>query len=497
LTHSVSAPARPALLERSSLVREDLFIAGGWRPSANGTRFDVADPATGSTIARVAAATPADVEDAVTAAEGAFASWATLPAPERSAILRSWHRLMLEHVDELAAILTAEQGKPLAEAAGEIRYGAAFIEWYAEEAKRLYGETVPTNARGRRILTLRQPAGVAAAITPWNFPMAMIARKAGPALAAGCTLVIKPAEETPLSALALAELARRAGVPGGVLNVVTGDPDLIGEVLTSSTAVRVLSFTGSTEVGRLLLERCAATVKRVALELGGNAPLIVFDDADLELAVEGAIASKFRNAGQTCVCANRLIVQDGIHTAFVERLETAVAALRVGSGFDAGVEQGPLINDAALRKVEAHLDDAVAHGARVTVGGSRHELGGTFFEPTVVVGATPAMRLSQEETFGPVAPVFRFSTEEEALRLANGTESGLAAYFFTRDLGRMFRVGEGLEFGVVAVNTGAFSYEGAPFGGVKQSGLGREGSRHGVDEYVELKYLCVEGIGGT
>src|SRR5581483_2472545 len=375
--------------------------------------------------------------------------------------------------------------KPLREAAGEIRYGAAFLEWYAEEGKRLYGETIPTNASGRRALTIRQPVGVAASITPWNFPMAMIARKAGPALAAGCTLVVKPADETPCSALALAELADRAGLPPGVLNVVVGEAEMVGDVLTRSTAVRALSFTGSTAVGRLLLAKSAATVKKVALELGGNAPLIVFDDADLELAVEGAIASKFRNAGQTCVCANRLLVQSGIHDAFVERLGAAVQALRVGNGFDDDVDQGPLISEDALGKVEAHIADACSLGARVAVGGSRHALGGTYFEPTVLVGATPAMRIAHDETFGPVAPVFRFETEAEAIALANGTESGLAAYFFTRDHGRAWRVGEALEFGVVGINTGLISHEGAPFGGVKQSGLGREGSRHGIDEYLD------------
>jgi succinate-semialdehyde dehydrogenase/glutarate-semialdehyde dehydrogenase len=484
----------PPPLEGSTLLKDDLFVGGDWVPASDGARFDVLDPATGALLARVASATERDVEQAIAAASDAFPAWAALPAPRRSSILRDWYELILEHVDELAAILTAEQGKPLAEAAGEIRYGAGFIEWFAEEAKRLYGETIPTNAPGRRVLTIRQPVGVAAAITPWNFPMAMITRKAGPALAAGCTLVLKPAAETPCSALALAELARRAGIPAGVLNVVTGKASLIGEVITRSPAVRALSFTGSTEVGRLLLEQCAPTVKKVALELGGNAPLIVFDDADLERAVAGALASKFRNAGQTCVCANRILVQSGIHDAFVERLEDAVRGLRVGNGFDDGSEQGPLINDGAVAKVEEHIADAVARGARVTVGGGLHERGGTFFEPTVVVGASEDMQIAHDETFGPVAAVFRFETEEEAIRLANSTESGLAAYFFTRDLGRTWRVGDALEFGVVGVNTGLISYEGAPFGGVKQSGLGREGSRHGIDEYLDYKYVCVEGI---
>jgi succinate-semialdehyde dehydrogenase/glutarate-semialdehyde dehydrogenase len=490
-----SADEPLAAVEGSPLLREDLFIGGRWTPASSGERLEVVDPATGATIACVACASREDVERAIEAARRAFPAWADLPAPERSRILRAWFELILEHVDELAAILTAEQGKPLRESAGEIRYGAGFIEWYAEEAKRLYGETIPTNVRGRRILTLREPVGVAATITPWNFPMAMIARKAGPALAAGCTLVVKPASETPCSALALAELAARAGLPAGVLNVVHGEPELVGDVLSRSPVVRALSFTGSTEVGRLLLAKCAATVKKVALELGGNAPLIVFDDADLGLAVEGAMASKFRNAGQTCVCANRILVQAGIHDRFVERLGAAVAGLRVGNGFDPDVDQGPLVSAAAVEKVREHIADAVALGARVTVGGTSHARGGTFFEPTVLVGATAAMRIASEETFGPVAPVFRFEREEEALALANATESGLAAYFFTRDLGRAWRVGEALEFGVIGVNTGLISYEGAPFGGVKQSGLGREGGRHGIDEYLDYKYLCLEGLG--
>ncbi len=414
----------PPPLEGSTLLKDELFVGGAWVPASDGATLDVLDPATGSVLARVASATEADVEGAISAAARAFPAWAALPAPQRAGLLRGWYELILEHVDELAAILTAEQGKPLAEAAGEIRYGAGFIEWYAEEAKRLYGETIPTNAPGRRVLTIRQPVGVAAAITPWNFPMAMITRKAGPALAAGCTLVIKPASETPCSALALAELARRAGLPDGVLNVVVGNAAMIGDVITASPTVRALSFTGSTEIGQLLLEKSARTVKKVALELGGNAPLIVFDDADLDRAVDGAMASKFRNAGQTCVCANRILVQSGIHDAFVERLEAAVSALRVGSGFDGDVEQGPLISAGAVRKVEEHIADAVARGARVTVGGRPHERGGTFFEPTVIVGADAEMLIAHDETFGPVAPVFRFETEEEAIRLANNTEFG-------------------------------------------------------------------------
>jgi succinate-semialdehyde dehydrogenase/glutarate-semialdehyde dehydrogenase len=485
----------PEPLAGSTLLREDLFVDGEWVPASDGARLDVHDPATGALLARVASATGADVRRAIDAAARALPDWAATPAPERGAVLRRWHDLVLEHVEELARILTAEQGKPLAEARGEIRYGATFLEWYAEEAKRVYGDVLPTNVRGRRLLALRQPIGVTAAITPWNFPMAMIARKVAPALAAGCPMIVKPASETPLSALAMAELGRQAGIPAGVLAVVHGEPETVGHELTSSPVVRALSFTGSTEVGKLLMRQCADTVKKVALELGGNAPLIVFDDADLDLAVAGAMASKFRNAGQTCVCANRILVQSGIHDAFVQRFTAAVEQLRVGNGFDDASEQGPLIDEAAVAKVEGHLSDALAGGARVAVGGSRHELGGTFFSPTVVVGATPAMRIAREETFGPVAAVFRFDTEQEAVALANDTPSGLAAYFFTADLGRTFRVGEALEFGVVGVNTGLISYEGAPFGGVKESGIGREGSRYGIDEFVELKYLCVDGIG--
>ncbi len=488
------AAPHPALAG-STLLRQDLFIDGAWTPAESGERLDVVDPASGALVASVASAGAGDVRRAIAAAQAAFPVWSGKPATERSRILRGWFELILDHVDELAAILTAEQGKPLRESVAEIRYGAGFVEWYAEEAKRLYGETIPTNVSGRRLLTLRQPVGVVATITPWNFPMAMIARKAGPALAAGCTLVVKPASETPCSALALAELAARAGLPAGVVNVVHGEPALVGDVLTASPQVRALSFTGSTEVGRLLLAKCAPTVKKVALELGGNAPLIVFDDADLDLAVEGAIASKFRNAGQTCVCANRMIVQAGVHDRFVERLEAAVAGLRVGNGFEPEVDQGPLVSQAAVEKVRDHLADALERGARITVGGRPHPLGGTYFEPTVVLGATSAMKIASEETFGPVAPVFRVESEDEALALANATESGLAAYFFTRDLGRAWRVGERLEFGVVGVNTGLISYEGAPFGGVKQSGLGREGSRHGIDEYLDYKYLCIEGLG--
>jgi succinate-semialdehyde dehydrogenase/glutarate-semialdehyde dehydrogenase len=478
-----------------SLLREQLFVAGAWVDGAGG-RDEVTDPATGDVVAHVARATREDARNAILAADAALAGWSSLPAKARSNVLRAWHDLIVTNVDDLALLLTAEQGKPVAEARGEILYGASFIEWYAEEAKRAYGEVIPSPADGRRLLTLRKPVGVCAAITPWNFPMAMIARKAAPALAAGCAMVIKPAPTTPLSALALGELAARAGIPAGVLNIVCGPAEEVGAELAESPLVRKITFTGSTPVGKLLMEQAARTVKRVSLELGGNAPFIVFDDADLDAAVQGAMASKFRNAGQTCVCANRILVQDGIHDAFVERFVAATAALRVGNGFEDGVEQGPLIDGRALAKVREHVADAVDRGARVEVGGREHALGGTYFEPTVLTGATAAMRVASEETFGPVAPVFRFETEAEAIGLANATESGLAAYFYTRDLGRAWRVAEALEFGVVGLNTGIISYEGAPFGGVKQSGLGREGSRHGLDDYLEITYLCVDGLAG-
>jgi succinate-semialdehyde dehydrogenase/glutarate-semialdehyde dehydrogenase len=491
------APAADRVRSRlrdPELFRDDLFVEGAWVASSDAARLEVVDPADGLPLGSVASATRDDVRRAIDAAASALPAWSALSAKERSAILRRWFDLMVESTDDLAVILTAEQGKPLAEAKGEILYGAAFVDWYAEEAKRIYGETIPANTTSRRMLVLKQPIGVCAAITPWNFPMAMITRKAGPALAAGCTMVLKPASATPFSALALAELARRAGVPPGVFAVVPGASSVVGDELARNATVRKLTFTGSTEVGRELMAKCAGTIKKVSLELGGNAPLLVFDDADLDAAVDGAIASKFRNTGQTCVCANRLLVQDGIHDAFVERLSEAVRALNVGNGFEDGVEQGPLIDDHAVAKVEEHIADALAQGAAVAAGGARHELGGTFFEPTVITGATPGMRVAHEETFGPLAPVFRFGDEAEAIELANATEFGLAAYLFTRDVGRVWRVGEALEFGIVGVNTGVFSYEGAPFGGVKQSGIGREGSRHGIDEFLELKYLCLDGI---
>ncbi len=476
-----------------SLVRDRLYVGGGWT-AGDAEPVEVRDPSSGALLATVASASAAQVRDAITIAARAQRDWSQVLARERSAVLRRWYDLIVDHADALARIVTAEQGKPLAEARGEVLYGASFVEWFAEEAKRAYGDVVPTNAHGRRTVVIKQPIGVCAAITPWNFPSAMILRKAGPALAAGCTMILKPASETPLSALALAELADQAGIPPGVFNVVHGHPEEVGAVLTSHPDVRALTFTGSTAVGKLLAAQCAGTVKRVLLELGGNAPLIVFDDADLDLAIAGAIASKFRNTGQTCVCANRLLVQAGIHDAFVERLKVAVAALPVGDGLEAGVAQGPLITEEAVAKVERHVSDALSHGGRIELGGRRHARGGTFFEPTVLTGASGTMLLAQEETFGPLAAVFRFESEAEAIALANDTTSGLSAYFFTRDLGRAWRVGEALDFGVVAINTGAFSSEAVPFGGVKESGLGREGSRHGLDDYLELKYLCFEGL---
>jgi succinate-semialdehyde dehydrogenase/glutarate-semialdehyde dehydrogenase len=482
------------MLQDPSLLRTEQFIAGEWT-TGGGAPLEVRDPASGTVIATILGATAADTECAIAAARSAADGWGRRTAPERARILRRWFDLILANENDLAVILTAEQGKPLAEAVGEIRYGAGFVEWYAEESKRVYGEVIPTNAGSRRLLTIRQPVGVAAAITPWNFPSAMILRKVAPALAAGCPMIVKPAEETPLSAAALAELADRAGIPAGVFSVICGVPEEIGGVLTAHPDVRALSFTGSTQVGKLLMAQSASTVKKVSLELGGNAPLIVFDDADLDAAVAGAMASKFRNAGQTCVCANRVLVQSGIHDAFVERFSKAIAALQVGNGFTAASEQGPLITRAAVDKVQRHITDAVDGGAEILVGGRPHALGGTFFEPTLLVGVQPDMVISHEETFGPVAPVLKFETEAEAIEIANDTLSGLAAYFFTTDLARMWRVGEALEFGVVGVNTGLISYEGAPFGGVKESGLGREGSLHGIDEFTELKYLCVDGIG--
>jgi succinate-semialdehyde dehydrogenase / glutarate-semialdehyde dehydrogenase len=479
-------------LKDPSLLKTKAFIAGSWHDADNGASFEVRNPATGGVLATVPEMGAAETRRAIEAANEAWAAWRAQPAKARAAVLRKWHDLMLANADDLAAIMTAEQGKPLAEAKGEIGYAAAFFEWFGEEAKRVYGDTIPSPAADKRIVVVKEPVGVCAAITPWNFPAAMITRKVGPALAAGCPIVVKPAEATPLSALALAVLAERAGVPAGVLSIVTGAPKAIGAEMTSNALVRKLSFTGSTGVGRLLMQQCAPTVKKVSLELGGNAPFIVFDDADLDAAVVGAIASKYRNSGQTCVCANRFYVHEKVYDAFAEKLRAAVEQqLKVGRGTEAGVTQGPLINEAALLKVETHIEDALSKGARVVVGGKRHALGHNFFEPTILTGVTPSMKVAKEETFGPVAPLFKFSSDDEVVRMANDTEFGLAAYFYSRDIGRVWRVAEALEYGMVGINTGMISNEVAPFGGVKQSGLGREGSHYGIDEYVVVKYLCL------
>jgi len=482
-----------ALLKDPSLLKTDALINGQWL--AGGARFDVLDPATGHKLADVANLGPAEAEQAIAAANAAWPAWRSKTAKERSTILRKWFDLLMANQDDLGRLMTAEQGKPFAEAKGEVAYGASFVEWFAEEAKRVNGETLPQFDNNRRLLVLRQPIGVCAAITPWNFPLAMITRKVAPALAAGCTVIIKPAELTPLTALAAAELALRAGIPGGVLNMLTADADnsiAIGKVLCASDVVRHISFTGSTEVGRILMAQSAPTVKKMSLELGGNAPFIVFEDADIDSAVEGAFASKYRNAGQTCVCSNRLYVQEAVYDEFVTKFAAKVRTAKVGNGFEDGVNQGPLIEEAALEKVQRHVDDAVAKGARVLVGGKR--LPGQFFEPTVVADATPDMLCAKEETFGPFAPVFKFKTEQEAVDAANNTEFGLASYFYSRDVGRIFRVSEALEYGMVGINVGILATEHVPFGGVKQSGLGREGSHHGIDDYVEIKYLCIGDI---
>ena len=479
-------------LRDPDLLRTRAFVGGKWIDAASGATHTIVNPATREPIGTVPDMSAADARRAIEAASQAFPAWAALTAKERAAILRRWYELLMANQEDLATLMTAEQGKPLAESKGEIAYGAAFIEWFAEEGKRLYGDVIPPHQADRRLLVLRQPVGVVAAITPWNFPLAMITRKAGPALAAGCTFVCRPASQTPYSALAAAALASRAGVPAGVLNVVTGtDAAGLGAELTSNALVRKVTFTGSTEVGKKLMAQCAAGVKKITMELGGNAPFIVFDDADLDAAVAGAIASKYRNTGQTCICANRLLVHAPVYEAFSRKLVQAVAQLRVGDGLKGPTDQGPLIDAKALAKVEQHLSDAVAKGARVALGGRRHALGGTFFEPTVVTEVTPAMLIAREETFGPIAPLFRFETETDAIRMANDTEFGLAAYFYTRDLARSWRVAEALEYGMVGLNTGIFSTEVAPFGGVKESGIGREGSRYGILDYTELKFLCV------
>jgi len=476
-----------------SLLKTDALIGGDWVQGRS--RFDVFDPATGARLVDVANLGPAEAQAAIAAAHKAWPAWRSKTAKERAAVLMKWFQLLHQHADDLARIMTAEQGKPLAEAKGEVAYGASFLEWFAEEARRVYGETIPSTDNNKRFLVIKQPIGVCAAITPWNFPIAMITRKVAPALAAGCPVIIKPAEQTPLSALAVAELAQRAGMPAGVLNILTADAQAsieIGKLLCASDVVRHLSFTGSTEVGRILARQCAPTIKKLSLELGGNAPFIVFDDADLDSAVEGAMISKYRNAGQTCVCANRLYAQDGIYDAFVAALAEKAKAIKVGNGFEAGVNQGPLIDAQAIAKVEAHVADALAKGAKVVVGGTR--IGERFYTPTVLSEVTPDMLCAREETFGPVAPVFRFKTETEAIEMANNTEFGLASYFYSRDVGRIFRVGEALEYGMVGINTGLISTAEVPFGGVKQSGLGREGAHHGIDDYVEIKYLCLGDI---
>jgi succinate-semialdehyde dehydrogenase/glutarate-semialdehyde dehydrogenase len=477
-----------------SLLRDACYIGGDWVAAEGGGTITVDNPATGAVVGRVPNMGAAETRRAIDLANAALPAWRARTAKERSAILRKWFELMMANQEDLAALMTAEQGKPLAESRGEIAYAASFIEWFAEEGKRVYGDTIPPFSADRRIVVLKQPIGVCAAITPWNFPSAMITRKAGPALAAGCTMVVKPASQTPLSALALAVLAERAGVPKGVFSVVTGSASAIGGEMTSNPIVRKVTFTGSTEIGKTLMAQCAATVKRTSMELGGNAPFIVFDDADLDAAVKGAMASKYRNAGQTCVCVNRIFAQDKVYDAFVAKLAEAVRGLKVGDGFGDGVAIGPLINMAAVEKVEEHIADATAKGAKVAAGGHRHALGRTFFEPTILTDTTPDMLIFREETFGPVAPVFRFTTEDEVIKLANDTEFGLAAYFYGRDIGRVWRVAEALEYGMVGINEGIISTEVAPFGGVKESGNGREGSKYGIEDYLEIKYLCMGGI---
>ncbi|HEV7814217.1 MAG TPA: NAD-dependent succinate-semialdehyde dehydrogenase [Janthinobacterium sp.] len=481
-------------LKDPSLLRQQAYLNGVWADADDGQAFAVVNPATGEQLGTAPLMGAAETRRAIAAAAAAWPAWRKKSAKERSIVLRKWFDLIVANGDDLALIMTAEQGKPLAEAKGEIAFGASFIEWYAEQAKRVDGDTLQSPWPDRRMVVTKEPIGVCAAITPWNFPSAMITRKAGPALAAGCPMVLKPAEATPFSALALAALAERAGVPAGIFSVVTGMPKEIGAEMTGNPTVRKLSFTGSTAVGRLLMQQCAPTIKKLSLELGGNAPFIVFDDADLDAAVEGAMASKYRNAGQTCVCANRIYVQDGIYDAFAARLVAAVGKLKVGNGLEAGVTQGPLIGEMAVRKVEEHVADALAKGGRLLAGGKRHGLGHSFFEPTVIADVRSDMQVAREETFGPLAPLFRFKTDEEALELANNTEFGLAAYFYSRDIGRIWRVAEGLESGMVGVNTGLISNEAAPFGGIKQSGLGREGSRYGIEDYLVMKYICIGGI---
>ena len=486
--------ATKPFLQDPDLFRQQAYLAGRWCDADNGATTEVNNPATGEILGTVPTMGRAETRRAIAAAKAAWADWRHRPARERSGLLRRWHDLMLANLEDLGKLMTLEQGKPLAEAKGEVAYAAGFIEWFAEEAKRVYGDTIPSPWADRRLVVIKEPIGVCAAITPWNFPAAMITRKLGPALAAGCTFVAKPAQATPFSALALAVLAERAGIPAGVFSVLTGSSREIGGEMTANPDVRKLTFTGSTEVGRTLMKQSADTIKKLSLELGGNAPFLVFNDADLEAAVAGAIASKYRNAGQTCVCVNRLYVQAGVYEAFAAKLVEAVEGLKVGNGLEPGVLQGPLIDQAAVEKVQEHIQDAVSRGARVLTGGKRHELGGTFFEPTVLADVPADAKVAREETFGPLAPLFRFESEADAVRLANDTEFGLASYFYSRDIGRVWRVAEGLESGMVGINTGMISTEVAPFGGVKESGLGREGSHYGLEEFVEVKYLCFGGI---
>ena len=478
-------------LNDPTLFRQQAFIEGQWRDARSGDTIAVTNPANGQPLGSVPKMGAEETREAIDAANRALPAWRALTAKARANILRRWFNLMMEHQDDLARLMTLEQGKPLAEAKGEISYAASFIEWFAEEGKRIYGDTIPGHQADKRLIVIKQPIGVTAAITPWNFPSAMITRKAGPALAAGCTMVLKPASQTPFSALALAELANRAGVPAGVFNVVTGSAGAVGNELTSNPLVRKLSFTGSTEIGRQLMEQCAKDIKKVSLELGGNAPFIVFDDADLDNAVEGALASKFRTAGQPCVCANRLYIQDGVYDRFAEKLQQAVSKLHLGDGLQADVTTGPLIDEKAVAKVQEHIADALEKGAKVLCGGKAHALGGNFFQPTILVDVPNNAKVAKEETFGPLAPLFRFKDEADAIAQANDTEFGLAAYFYARDLSRVFRVGEALEYGIVGINTGIISNEVAPFGGIKASGLGREGSKYGIEDYLEIKYMCI------
>lgn len=482
-------------LKDPNLLKQHCYLNGKWREATSGLTLPVTNPATGETIACVPDMGSSETEDTIVAAEQAFSLWKKTTVKARALLLRNWFNLILAHRTDLALLLTAEQGKPLAEAEAEIIYGASYIEWYAEEAKRIYGDTIPPNNSDTRLFVLKEPIGVTAAITPWNFPNAMITRKVAPALAAGCTIIVRPASQTPLSALALAELADRAGFPPGVFSVITGNAHQIADVFCRAPQVRKLSFTGSTAVGRQLIAQCAPTVKKLSMELGGNAPFIVFEDADIDAALQGVLTSKFRNSGQTCICANRIYVQASVHDRFVNQLAQAMGKLKVGNGLTSGIQQGPLIDEQAVHKVESHIADALANGATLVMGGKRHPLGQNFFEPTLLTGAKQGMRVAREETFGPLAAVFRFDTEEEVIHYANDTEFGLASYFYTRDVGRVFRVAEQLQYGMVAVNSGVLSNEAAPFGGVKQSGLGREGSRYGLDDYLEIKYLNVAGLG--